>query len=82
MTKKSGQKLKYIDNEKSLEDEIKRIFIIFKGLSIKQITHNFFGRWEPDFNKLIRGVNISLKYLCEVYGFDFICSDRVGKDLL
>ena len=33
-------------------------------------------------NKLIRGVNISLKQLCKVYGFDFICNDRIGKDLL
>ena len=33
-------------------------------------------------NKLIRGVNISLKHLCKVYGFDFICNDRIGKDLL
>ena len=32
--------------------------------------------------KLIRGVNISLKHLCKVYGFDFICNDRIGKDLL
>ena len=33
-------------------------------------------------NKLIREVNISLKHLCKVYGFDFICNDRIGKDLL
>ena len=33
-------------------------------------------------NDLIRGVNISLKHLCKVYGFDFICNDRIGKDLL
>ena len=27
--------------------------------------------------KLIRGVNISLKHLCKVYGFDFICNDMI-----
>ena len=32
--------------------------------------------------KLIRRVNISLKHLCKVYGFDFTCQDRIGKDLL
>ena len=32
MTKKSLQKLKYLENEKSFYDEIKAIFIIFKGL--------------------------------------------------
>ena len=33
MTKKSRQKLKYLENEKSFLGEIKSIFIIFKGLS-------------------------------------------------
>ena len=37
---------------------------------------------DNNLNKLIRGVNISLKHLCKVYGFDFICNDRIGKDLL
>ena len=27
----------------------KAFFIIFKGLSMKQITQIFFGRWESDF---------------------------------
>ena len=39
-------------------------------------------RNDNNLNKLIRGVNISLKHLCKVYGFDFICNDRIGKDLL
>ena len=39
-------------------------------------------RNDNNLNKLIRGVNISLKHLCRVYGFDFICNDRIGKDLL
>ena len=33
MTKKSRQKLKYLENEKSFWDEIKTFLIIFKGLS-------------------------------------------------
>ena len=36
MTKKSRQKFKYRENEESFYDEIKNIFIIFKGLSLKQ----------------------------------------------
>ena len=39
-------------------------------------------RNDDNLNKLIHGVNISLKHLCKVYGFDFICNDRIGKDLL
>ena len=39
-------------------------------------------RNDSNLNKLIRGVNISLKHLCKVYGFDFICNDRIEKDLL
>ena len=41
-----------------------------------------FIRNDNNLNKLIRGVNISLKNLCKVYGFDFIRNDRIGKDLL
>ena len=33
-------------------------------------------------NKLIHEVNISLKHLRKVYGFNFICHGRIGKDLL
>ena len=36
-------------------------------------------RNDNDFNKLVQGVNISLKHLCKVYGFDFICNDRIGN---
>ena len=36
---------------------------------------------DNNLNKLVRGVNISLKHLCKVYGFDFVCNDRIGKDL-
>ena len=41
-----------------------------------------FIRNDNNLNKLILGVNISLKNLCKVYGFDFIRNDRIGKDLL
>ena len=37
---------------------------------------------DNNLNKLMWGVNISLKHLCKVYGFDFIFNDRIGKDLL
>ena len=43
MTKKSRQKFKYLEKEKSFKDEIKTIFHYFKGLSLKQIKHFF---WE------------------------------------
>ena len=39
-------------------------------------------RNDNNLNKLIREVNISLKHSWKVYGFDFICNDRIGKDLL
>ena len=44
MSKMSRQNFKYLENEKNLKDEIKSIFIIFKGLSLKQIKQVFFGR--------------------------------------
>ena len=34
MTKKSRQKLKYLENEKSFWGDTKRIFVIFKELSV------------------------------------------------
>ena len=45
MTKNSKEKLKCLENEKRFEDEIKSIFIIFKGLSLSKIKHfHIFGR--------------------------------------
>ena len=41
MSKMSRQNFKYLENEKNLKDEIKSIFIIFKGLSLKQIKQVF-----------------------------------------
>ena len=37
MTKKSRQKLKYLENEKSFWSKIKRFFIIFKRFSVAKI---------------------------------------------
>ena len=31
---KKSQKLEYLENEKSILDEIKTIFLVFKGLSV------------------------------------------------
>ena len=42
----------------------------------------FLVRNDNNLNKLIRWVNISLKKSCKVNGFDFICNDRIGKNLL
>ena len=44
MTKKSGQKFEYLEDEKSFQDEIKTFFIIFKELSLNANKTNFFGR--------------------------------------
>ena len=41
MNKKSRQNYKYFENEKSFPDEGKVFFIIFKGLSVKQIKKIF-----------------------------------------
>ena len=41
MTKRSGQKFKYLEDEKTFKDEIKCIFHDFKGLSLKQIKQFF-----------------------------------------
>ena len=41
MPKKSWQKLKYLENKSSLQDETKSIFRYFKGFSMKQITQLF-----------------------------------------
>ena len=55
MTKKSWQKLKYLENEKSFKDEIKSIFhnlIIFKGLLMKQITQFFLEGESPTLKRI------------------------------
>ena len=50
MTKKSRQKLKYLENEKSFKGERKAFFIIFKGLSLKQIKQIFLDGKGPTLN--------------------------------
>ena len=39
MTKNLIQSFKYLENGQKFEDEMKSIFIIFKGLSLKQIKN-------------------------------------------
>ena len=46
MTKKSRQKFKYLENEKSFKMKQKAFFIIFKGLSLKQIKQFYFSEGE------------------------------------
>ena len=41
MPKKSKQIFKYLENEKSFSDVIKNLFIIFEGISLKQIKKFF-----------------------------------------
>ena len=47
MSKKSRQKFKNLENEKSFKGEIKSTSHHFR---MDFIEGNFFGRWEPDFN--------------------------------
>ena len=44
MTKKSKQKIKYVENEKSFQDEIKSIFHLFLRAFIEANKANFFRR--------------------------------------
>ena len=46
MTKKSWQKLKYLENEISFQDEIKSIFHHFSRTFNQANNTLFFGRWE------------------------------------
>ena len=50
MVKKSSQKFKYLENEKSFKDEIKSILHL-KGLSLNQIKQYFWESWESEFTK-------------------------------
>ena len=50
MPKKSRQKFKYLENEKSFKDEIKAFFIIFEGLSLKQIKKTLLEGESPTLN--------------------------------
>ena len=48
MTKKTWQKRKYLENEKSFLDEIKTNFHHF-WRALNEANNNFFGRWESEF---------------------------------
>ena len=49
MTKMTGQKFKYLENEKSFQHDTKNIFHHFEGLPSIQEDKTIFGRWEPYF---------------------------------
>ena len=70
--------------KKIIQDSHKRFGLLkCRYYSVESIAiSSVLVRNDNNLNKLIRRVNISLKHLCKVYGFDFICNDRVGKDLL
>ena len=49
-----------------------------KGIAISSVL----VRNDNNLNKLIQGVTISLKHSFKFYGFDFLCNDTIGKNLL
>ena len=51
MTKKSRQKFKYLENERDFLDEIKNIFIIFKGVPWPSKTQVFLKGEKPTLTK-------------------------------
>ena len=61
MTKKSRQKFKYLENEKSFYDEIKNIFHHFWRAIIEANNKIFFGRWESNF-KNVNAKNFGLTF--------------------
>ena len=77
-------KLNYHDVEvNDLANRILQIRLKCRYYGIESIAFSsVLVRNDNILNKLIRGVNISLKHLCKVYGFDFIYNHRIGKDLL
>ena len=50
MAKKQRQKFKYLDNEKTSEDEITALFITIKGISVKQLKQKFLENECPTLN--------------------------------
>ena len=63
MPKKSRQKLKYLENEKIFSDEIKSIFHLFEGLSLKQIKIFFLEGERPTFANFAKAWNFIRKRL-------------------
>ena len=66
MPKKSWQKLKYPDSEKSFSDEVKNIFYHFWRAIIKANKEILFGGWESDFENFWISWNIWKKYAIPV----------------
>ena len=66
MPKKSRQKLKYPDSEKSFSDEVKNIFYHFLRAIIKANKEILFGGWESDFENFWISWNIWKKYAIPV----------------
>ena len=58
--KNSGQKSKYLKNEKNYYDEIKSIFHHFKRLSLKQRKPTFLEDYESDFINIFWSIARSL----------------------
>ena len=50
MTKKSRQKIEYLEDKKDFKIKKKTFFIIFKGLSLKQIKQIFLEGKSPTLN--------------------------------
>ena len=87
MNKKSRQNFKYFENEKSFPDEGKVFFIIFKGLSVKQIKKIFWkvrvqlqGLFRSNHSKLFHRISffkifgkLTGKLLCYI-----LCFNRVA----
>ena len=71
MTRKSKQKLKYLENEKSFQDEIKSIFHNFLRAFIEANEANFFERWESDFKSAIKDVKMVLPSHAKYYFGNF-----------
>ena len=87
MTKKSCQRLKYLENEKAFKLKEKTFFIIFKELPIKQITQIFLEGESPTwkrelakqatycFGQLLLYVFFSSFYETRLSSYRFICQN-------
>ena len=77
---------KFNYHDVDVNDLVNRILqtrLICRYYGVKSIAMlSVLVRNDNNLNKLIRKVNILLKRLSKLYGFDFMCNDRIGKDLL
>ena len=55
------------EQKQLLKMKQKAFFIIFKELSVKQITQFFLGRWESDFNNVSICMNIPAYAYASIY---------------